>query len=109
MIFPDDHHERLDYPVFSGLLAYFPNACAAVARHSKVSNDQHNPGQPMHWAKEKSIGRGDKIVSHLMQGMAGDGNADEHLTAMAWRALELLERRLTRMPPFTKESEASCE
>ena len=84
--FPKDAAERKTYPVFKGLLDYFPHACAAVAHHSHVSNEQHNPGEPMHWAREKSVGNGDQIVRHLMEG---------DYAAMAWRALELLERSLT--------------
>ena len=90
-IFPTDSKARLEYPVFKGLLDYFPNACAAVAHHSFVGNEQHNAGEPMHWAKEKSIGTGDQIVRHLMEG---------ELEACAWRALELLERKLTGLAPF---------
>jgi hypothetical protein len=92
-IFPDDSAERLTYPVKTGLLDYFPRACAAVAHHSYVANDQHNPGEPMHWAKEKSVGTGDQIVRHVMEG---------DLEACAWRALELLERKLTGLPPFNQ-------
>jgi len=90
-IFPDGAKERKEYAVFTALLNYFPHACAAVAHHSYLSNEQHNPGEPIHWAKEKSIGNGDQIVRHLMDG---------ELEAMAWRALELLERKLTGLPPF---------
>jgi hypothetical protein len=85
-IFPTGAAERKEYPVFTGLLEYFPHACAAVAHHSHIGNEQHNPGEPLHWAREKSIGDGDQIVRHLMEG---------DYTAMAWRALELLERSLT--------------
>lgn len=92
-LFPCDADDRKAYPVFTGLLDYFPNACAAVANHSHVGNEQHNPGESMHWAKEKSIGDGNQIVRHLMEG---------HLEAMAWRALELLERKLTGLPPFDR-------
>lgn len=105
-VFPAGDAERLDYPIFEGLLDYFPHACAEVAKHSKIGNDQHNPGEPMHWAKEKSIGRGNKIVRHLVDGwrMAMCGSDREtvirHFAAMTWRANELLERYITGMPPF---------
>ena len=93
--FPTDAQERKSYAVFTGLLDYFPHACAAIGHHSFVSNEQHNAGESMHWAKEKSIGNGDQIVRHLMEG---------DLEAMAWRALELLERKLTSLPPFDKDT-----
>ena len=84
-ILPTDAAERKEYPVFTGLLQYFPRACAAVARHSYRSNEQHNPGEPMHWDPSKSVGDGNQIVRHLME---------DDLEACAWRALELLERKL---------------
>ena len=90
-IFPTDAEERKQYPVLTGLLLYFPHACAAVAHHSYVSNEQHNPGEPMHWATEKSIGDGNEAVRHLME---------QHFVAHAWRSMELCERYLTGMPPF---------
>jgi len=97
-IFPEGASERHEYPVFTGLLAYFPRACAAVANVSFIGNEQHQPGEPMHWAKEKSIGTGDQVVRHTMQGVL-EGSA-YHLAQAAWRALELLERKLCGMPPF---------
>ena len=90
-LLPTDSQERLEYPIFTALLMYFPHACAAVAHHSFKGNEQHNPGEPIHWAKEKSIGDGNQIVRHLMEG---------DLEGCAWRALELLERKLTGLPPF---------
>ena len=104
---PSGSKERLDYPICTGMLMYFPRACAAVARHSKIGNDQHNPGEPMHWAREKSIGRGDQIVRHLMDGLfMWDSDREEtehHFAGMAWRSLELLERFLAGYEPFREE------
>lgn len=34
-----------DTPLYSGVLNYFPNALAAIARVSKRGNDKHNPGE----------------------------------------------------------------
>jgi len=110
-ILPTDSKARLDYPLCTGFLMYFPRSCAAVAKHSKRGNDQHNPGEPLHWAKEKSIGRGDQVVRHLMDGLsayeAGEDRelVEEHLAGMVWRAHELLERFLAGYEPFaTKET-----
>lgn len=94
-LFPGD---RKEYPVFTGLLLYFPHACAAVARCSYVMNQQHNPGEPVHWDKSKSIGTGDQTVRHLMDSAYGtppnvvDGKEVEHAANHAWRAFEYLER-----------------
>jgi len=101
---PTDSKERLEYPLCTGLLEYFPRACAEVARHSKIGNDQHNPGEPMHWAKEKSVGRGDQIVRHLMDGKTAKDREEalHHFAGMCWRSLELFERFLQGIEPFDK-------
>ena len=105
-IFPDTDAGRREYPLCTGLLEYFPRACAEVAHHSFVGNEQHNPGQAMHWAKEKSIGRGDQIVRHLIDGktVKDRGEAIHHLAGMCWRSLELFERFLQGIEPFDKEA-----
>lgn len=107
-LFPEDDNEREQYPAGTFLTTYFPHAQAAKAHHSWKSNEKHNPGEPMHWAKDKSIGGPDRIVRHLMEGvwawMRGDREgAKYHFTALAWRADEYLERFLTGMEPFNKE------
>lgn len=85
---------RKEYPVFTGLLMYFPDACAAVARCSYIANEQHNPGEPMRWAREKSVGTGDELIRHLMQGNTLDDDGVSHLAKVAWRALEMLQRQI---------------
>jgi hypothetical protein len=92
-----DNKARKDTPIFSGMLRYFPLACAAVARLSKAGNDKHNPGEPLHWAREKSTDHGDCIVRHQIEFDQIDPETNEfHATAVAWRAmaqLELLEEQ----------------
>lgn len=90
-MFPGDRH---DYPIMTGLLAYFPDACAEVARCSKMANDQHNAGLHMHWARGKSIGSGDQLVRHLMEAGNLDVDGIPHTAKAAWRALELLQREI---------------
>lgn len=88
------HEERKKRKVFTGLLKYFPDACLEVGYVSYVANEQHNPGQPMHWAKEKSIGTGDELVRHLMEAGTLDSDGLRHTAKVAWRALELLQREI---------------
>lgn len=93
---PADATARKGMPIFSGCLAYFPHAIAAVSQCSRIGNDQHNPGQPLHWAKHKSTDETDCILRHAAD-MAVDPlhrDADGVLAAvkMAWRALANLER-----------------
>lgn len=65
VVLPTDTVERNKLPMCDGLLDYFPLALAAVSHVSKVGNDQHNPGQPMHWARGKSTDHANKIIKHL--------------------------------------------
>jgi len=84
-LFPDDSDARKTYPVYSGLLAYFPAALAAIAHHSYVNNAKHNPGEPLHWNRAKSADEADALLRHLMEG---------DYVGMAWRALALLQKHL---------------
>lgn len=86
-----DASDRKDCPVARGVLDYFPDAIAEVARLSKKGNDQHNPGQPMHWAREKSTDHADCIVRHLMQRGTIDTDGMLHSAKVAWRALAMLQ------------------
>lgn len=87
---------RDDYPLFTGLLAYFPHALSEVARCSKVGNDQHNPGEPLHWARHKSTAHADKIMRHLRDSLFEpmDDDGVLHVVKVAWRALALAEEAL---------------
>lgn len=87
--------ERKAIPMARGLLDYFPDALAAVARHSYEANEKHNPGEEMHHARGKSMDHADCIMRHLVGRGGFDGDARES-TALAWRALALLQEELER-------------
>jgi hypothetical protein len=91
---PKDAAERKALPIASGVLDYFPDALAEVARVSKIGNDQHNPGEPLHWAKEKSTDEADALVRHLLERGTIDTDGTRHSAKVAWRALALLQREL---------------
>ena len=93
-ILPTDPKVRKDHPIARGCLDYFPRAIAYIAHVSKVGNDQHNPGQEMHWAKEKSNDHADCIARHLIERGKVDTDGIRHSGKMAWRALALLELEL---------------
>lgn len=86
---------------FQGFVKYFPDAIAAVALLSKIANDQHNPGQPIHWAKEKSKDELDSLMNHLLD-IASKGelsrDADDVLDAVkvAWRGMANLQRLIDK-------------
>ena len=82
--------------MFSGLLAYFPDALAEVAYVSYVGNEQHNKGQPLHWAKEKSTDHADCIVRHLVDSGTLDDDGMRHSAKVAWRSLALLQTEIDK-------------
>lgn len=89
-----NHEERKAMPIYSGVLKYFPDALLEVSKVSKIGNDQHNPGQPLHWAKEKSTDEADALVRHLLDAGKIDTDGIRHTAKCAWRALALLQREL---------------
>ncbi len=91
---PYDSTERKNYPMVTGLLDYFPDALAAVAELSKYGNDKHNPGEPLHWARGKSMDHADCIVRHLVERGRKDPEGNLHSAQIAWRALALLQEEL---------------
>lgn len=93
---PTDAKARKALPLFSGVLTYFPDALLAVAEVSRVGNDQHNPGQPLHWAKEKSRDEADALARHLLDAGTVDTDGVRHSAKVAWRALALLQREIDR-------------
>lgn len=94
MSLPTDREGRKRVPLYSGVLKYFPDALAAVAHCSQVGNDQHNPGQPLHWDRSKSQDHLDCLLRHLLddlQGVELDVDQVPHLAKVAWRALAALQ------------------
>lgn len=65
----------------------FKEALLAVAGVSKAGNDQHNPGQPLHWARGKSMDQADCIGRHLLDRGTIDTDGHRHSAKVAWRAL----------------------
>lgn len=122
---PTDSAERKTYPMLSGCLKYFPAAIAGVAHISKLGNDKHNPGQPLHHARGKSTDHGDCILRHLTDVedlIAARDRGNPEITQemilleasqLAWRALAysqaLHESFGYPMAPAAKEETPSVE
>ena len=86
--------ERKGAPVSRALFAYFPDALALIARHSAISNEKHNPGQPIHWNRGKSTDHEDCIARHSIAIAIDPNSADDgqpHIVCRAWRALAALQ------------------
>lgn len=91
---PDDPAERKTHPVSSGVLDYFPDALVAIAHVSYVGNEQHNPGQKLHWDRAKSTDEADALMRHFLQRGTKDKDGLRHSAKMAWRALALLQKEI---------------
>lgn len=92
MMLPADSASRKGLPLCTGVLDYFPLAFAAIARLSKKGNDKHNPGQPLHWSRDKSSDHADCILKHLVdRGTIDPDNGELHDVSLGWRALANLE------------------
>ena len=97
MSLPTSDQERKALPIFDGVLLYFPDAIVEVARVSKAGNDQHNPGQPMHWARGKSMDQRNTALRHMLDDATGtvkDIDGTYHLAKAAWRLLAALQLRI---------------
>jgi hypothetical protein len=82
--------------LWSGLVQYFPDALVAVAKLSQAGNDQHNPGQPIHWSREKSADHQDTLLRHLFDSGTVDVDGQLHSTKVAWRSLAILQLEIER-------------
>ena len=89
-----DAKSRKTYPVGTGCLDYFPDALAEVAHVSYIGNQQHNPGQSLHWDRTKSTDEADALIRHFLQRGTIDSDGIRHSAKVAWRALALLQKEL---------------
>jgi len=91
MALPTEAAARKLIPLCNGVLDYFPRALAAVAEVSRIGNDQHNPGQPLHWSREKSYDHPNTILRHMIERGTIDSDKARHSAKLAWRALANIE------------------
>lgn len=91
---PTSAKERKGMPIATGFVDYFPDAMAVVAELSRICNEQHNPGEPLHWAKEKSTDEADALMRHFLDRGTLDSDGIRHTAKVAWRAMAMLQREL---------------
>src|SRR4051812_47592166 len=90
---PSEDAERKAIPIWDGCVMYFPDALAEVAKVSLAGNEQHNPGEPLHWAREKSTDQLNTAMRHMIdhgRGQVFDGKV-RHLAKACWRLLAELQ------------------
>jgi hypothetical protein len=94
-LLPTESGARKRMPIASGVLDYFGSALASVAEVSFAGNEKHNPGQPLHWARGKSMDHADCIQRHFLErGTLDPEDGLRHSAKLAWRALALLQEEL---------------
>jgi hypothetical protein len=91
---PTEAAARKKIPIATGFIDYFPDAIAAVAELSRIGNDQHNPGKPLHWDRTKSTDEADTLMRHFLERGTVDTDGVRHSTKVAWRALALLQKEI---------------
>jgi dATP/dGTP diphosphohydrolase len=90
-VLPTDAQERKKIPLASGVFDYFPAALIEVAKVSYVGNEQHNPGQKLHWSRNKSADHADTMLRHFAERGTIDIDNTRHLAKAAWRILAMLQ------------------
>lgn len=99
--------ERKARPMARGLIDYFPDALAAVSNVSHVGNEQHNPGQPLHWSRGQSDDHDDCLLRHFIARGALDNDGVRHSAKAAWRALAILQLEIEGETNMDKVQNAS--
>lgn len=94
MALSHDDKERKETKLYDFMFHYFPDAWLAVANVAVVGNKQHNPGEPMHWARGKSTDQMNSGFRHLMDygcGETHDTDGQPHLAKVIWRFMAQLQ------------------
>lgn len=93
---PSTAAERKTYPIHTFSVGYFPDALMYLSHLSYIANEQHNPGEPMRWAREKSTDQLDCAMRHLLEAGKIDDDGLLHTGKAAWRCLAELQLELER-------------
>jgi len=93
-LLPSKAAARKNVPIATGCLDYFSSALIAIAQVSKAGNDQHNPGEPLHWARGKSEDHADAMIRHFLDRGGFDHDKVRHSAKMAWRSIAILQLEL---------------
>ena len=97
---PKDYQARKAIPLYDFLTRYFPLAIVELTKVAVAGNEQHNPGEPLHWARGKSTDQLNTAMRHMFDHGMGNvydteppavvekiGGPTMHLAKAAWRLL----------------------
>jgi hypothetical protein len=106
MTLPTDYDARKAIPLLTGVIDYFTDALAEIARVSAAGNAQHNPeahaAGVLFWNRDKSTDEANTLIRHLAERGGFDTDGVRHSAKAAWRALALLQKEIeaaTGCPP----------
>ena len=91
---PTEDKERKELELFTFMFEYFPDAWLAVVNVAVQGNKQHNPGQKLHWAREKSKDQMNTSWRHQFdygKGVKMDTDGQYHLAKSIWRQMAQLQ------------------
>jgi hypothetical protein len=93
---PTGYDERKALPIGTGVIDYFLDALAEIAKVSCAGNAQHNPEEhargELFWNREKSTDEYNTLVRHLAERGGVDTDGMLHMAKAAWRALAMLQK-----------------
>lgn len=90
---PSAPQERKGIPIGTGVLDYFPDALAEVAKVSLAGNKQHGiQGDKLMWDRSKSTDESDALIRHYVDRYKTDSDGLLHAAKMAWRGLAFLQK-----------------
>lgn len=96
---PSDDNARKALPIWSYMVEYFPDAYLAEVQVAVVGNNKHNPGEPLHWAREKSRDQMNTAFRHMWdhsRGVTRDTDGCYHLAKAIWRLKAELQLTIER-------------
>ena len=102
MTLPTEYKARKDIPLYDGTVGYFPLAFREMARVSMDGNEQHNAGEPLHWARGKSDDHIDCLGRHLLSRDGVDQDGIMEFAEMVWRGMAALQLHIEKkfnLPP----------
>jgi hypothetical protein len=85
---PTDYAARKELQLWTFLTEYFPDSFLAVVDVAVAGNKQHNAGQSLHWAREKSTDQMNTALRHMWDHKrSGPKDVDGcyHLAKAIWR------------------------
>ena len=85
---PVDQAARREWEIWTFMMEYFPDAFLEVLRVAILGNKQHNPGEKLHWARDKSADQMNTAIRHAWdhgRGVIFDVDGTYHLAKAIWR------------------------